>query len=285
VESLSKNLESRFSSLSVQNAKIEDSLTKLKELFTQKVLSIDEIIVEFEKMNTYLKGELKKIKSAFQTVQAGQTSKINRKEVVEALTKTGEAITVLGNDIKGVRSKIQALGKIASDLAALDNDVKVLDKKLTDELVKLSTNLDKDKKELAGLTRTVSGEKQKLTNLAETTDGVKKDLTKLKTDISDVSAGKMDKELMEFILKKHQQNFMTTMDKSTREIRDDITSLRKKIRDLEKISRQSTRKNRSRSVGNTPPKPQKSELKSTKKATKRPVPLKPGNITEQDIRQ
>ena len=300
VETLTKNLESRFSSLSIQNAKLEETLTKLQESLTQKALTMDEIIGEFEKTDTSLKDAIRKVyndlNADLNTVRA---VKIDKKETTLALSNIDARLAALGKDVKAFRAEIKAIDlkikaidsgikaidKVATDLKSLDSDLQILDKKFTKDIVKISTTVDKDRKEQKKLSQMVSGQKTALEDLTGSSTSAGKDIAELKAGVSEISTGKMDKQLMELILKKHQQNFKMVLGQTADKIEEKLESLKKRINELDRISKLLVEQKNSAENTMTSNKPPKPNLKSTKKATKKPEVPKPGNIIEQDIKQ
>ena len=143
---------------------------------------------------------------------------------------------------------------------------------MTQDLVTLSTAVDKDNKELAKLVQTIGDEKRKLEELSGTASSAKQDLIKLKADVSSVSSGKMDKELMELILKKHQQNFKMTLGQTAREIDAKIEYLQRKVKELDRISQLSVNEKKAAPQKTEPSTPQNLSSRAQKRQQRNPHP-------------
>jgi len=122
VQNLTQNLESRFSSLSVQYAKIEDSLAK-------KILSL-------EKSMASLKVHLDKSEKTLKTIKATKADKKEMKSSIAGIKRTAAPVQ---KDIKSISAKI-----------------KIMEKKFRQELDGLSKTLNKEKKELRSDISTLS---------------------------------------------------------------------------------------------------------------------------------
>ncbi len=126
VQGLSKDLESRFSSLSIQYAKFEDS-------FAKKISSIEKtassLKVDLKEAKKEIKKEIKKINS----------SKTDKKE----LTKTIDRID-------------KTLARIRKDTEDNASEIKVIDEKFDNKLAKLVEAVDKAKIELNKLRTDIS---------------------------------------------------------------------------------------------------------------------------------
>ncbi len=276
VEKLSKNLESRFSSLSLKYAKHEETLSKLQESVTQKVLTMDELIEEFEKTNTQLKSDLKKTNTALSTLQ---TSTIDKKEVMQTIEKINETVAGLGKDLDAVRQTIKQFDNVLSHIKSLDNDIQSLDKKFTRDLVALSAAAEQNKKENKEMAQTVVSEIRKLENLVETTSSSTQDLVKLKAELSSLSSAKMDKQLGELILKKHNENLIYKMDQLEKKIDEKIKSIEIKMSELERVTKSSATNKTTPKTETTP------DIKSTIKPAEKNEITTTGKILEQNIKK
>jgi chromosome segregation ATPase len=136
VEKLSEELNSKFSSLSVQSAKVAESVTtiqetfdNLKATFDKRVLPLNEILIGFDKTISTLKSSLE---NAQKTIDELKNSKSDKSELTAAVDKIAKQVTPLNQRLK--------------DMAY---EMNTLDENLTQELAELSSTLQKIKGELA----------------------------------------------------------------------------------------------------------------------------------------
>jgi chromosome segregation ATPase len=134
-KSLSDDLESRFSSLSLKQAKLE-------EAFNKKVASLD-------KTTTSLENSLGKVdKTLKSTLNIINALKTDRKLLESALAKIDLTLAPVRKDLKNVSAEIKALDlKLVQELAGVAG---------TGELLKLAENFDETKQELKQLRTDVS---------------------------------------------------------------------------------------------------------------------------------
>ena len=173
VQGLSENLESRFSSLSLQYAKLEDSMNK-------KFLSI-------KKTTATLKKDLNQSEKFIQTVQANQQNK-----------KEGDK-----KEIENAWSEIERL-----------------DDKFTTQF----------------------------TGLLSVADQNKKKIKKLQTDLSALSARKVDLKRLNLALENEQKNYQQKLTALSKEFEGKIQSIRDRITAVQKINE---------FIASPPPKPGK----------------------------
>ena len=125
---LSEALNSKFSSISIQVAKLEesmgtiqDSFTKLDAAFNEKVIPLNEIYLVFEKTTTALKNNLKATENAVDRLKA---SKSDRSEVTEAIGNIDKKISPVYQHLKNMEAEIKALDEnLTQELAELSGTV------------------------------------------------------------------------------------------------------------------------------------------------------------------
>ena len=122
VQGLSKDLESRFSSLSVQYAKFEDS-------FAKKISSI-------KKTASSLTADLKEAKKEIKKINSSKTDKKEFTKTIDKIDKT--------------------LARISKDMKDSASEIKVIDEKFDNKLAKLVEAVDKTKIELNKLRTDIS---------------------------------------------------------------------------------------------------------------------------------
>ena len=136
LETLSKNLESRFSQLSVQQAKLEEMANKK--------------IADIEKRAAQLNAELQTaMKASEASIKKLLTEKAGQKEITAEIQKLGKSVTAdletLKSDIKQINASIAKAKKdFAKGQAALDQSLKKSAKRI-DTVQKSVSKLDKGK--------------------------------------------------------------------------------------------------------------------------------------------
>lgn len=262
IESLSKDVNSKFSSLSLQYAKMEDSVQKIQESFKlleasfdKKVLPLDEIFLVFEKTTTSLK---KDIQEAEKKVDSLKTAKIDKTEFL--------------NTLDNIEKKIAPVNRL---LKNMESEIKALDENLTQELAELSGNFHKIQSEL---------------NKFE----------KLQKDISALSSAKLDKKGLETELKDQDKRFQQELKDVKQDLRkkeDALKSMESQIEELMKFKALSEIKKRLQPAASpAPQKPaagQEPPAEAPKPETKAPPektdtsllpPLQPGKIIEENLK-
>ncbi len=122
VQNLTQNLESRFSSLSVQYAKTEDSLTK-------KILSLEKNIAS-------LKVHLDKSEKTLKTIKA---TKADKKEMKSSIAGIKRTVAPVQKDIKSISAKIKIMeNKFRQDLDGLSKTLNKVKKELRSDISTLS---------------------------------------------------------------------------------------------------------------------------------------------------
>ncbi|MDM8517324.1 hypothetical protein QUF76_14070 [Desulfobacterales bacterium HSG16] len=124
-----KELEERFSSLSGQYAKLEESLTK-------KVFPMDEIFLALESSTDSIE---KKLKKAEETIVKLDETKAEKQETTQAVEEITKTITPLMEELK----------TLASDLAALKEQ-------LTKEVLAINDSTDESGKQIEALKKEIS---------------------------------------------------------------------------------------------------------------------------------
>ncbi len=142
VSRLSKDLESRFSSLSIKQAKLEESLDK-------KILSIGE---NFFSLEASLKKTEKKIDETKKNITSLKTNEDN---LDKALGKFDKTLDPIRKDLGDVKSNIKSIDKrFKQDLAKLAGAVN----SANNELVKLIETVNETDKEIKRIKRETSSQ-------------------------------------------------------------------------------------------------------------------------------
>lgn len=258
-QSLSKNLNSRFSAFSLQYAKMEESIQKIQESFKlleasfdKKILPLDEIFLVFEKTTSALKKDLGNTSKSIEVLRA---SKIDKTEVSDMLDKIEKTISPFSQDLRNMESEIQAM-----------------DENLTQELAELSGTFHKLENEI---------------NKFE----------KMQKDISALASAKLDKKGLETELKdqeKRLQQELKMVKQDLRKKEDALKTMESQIEELMKFKALSEIKKRVAAPTNKKPvadqkpfpeKPKTDTQKTSERTTEELLsPLKPGKIIEENLK-
>ena len=261
VESLSKDLNSKFSSLSLQTAKMEESIQKIQESFKllqasfdKKVLPLDEIFLVFEKTTSALKKDLQESQKAIGLLKS---VKIDKTEVLNRLEKIENKISPFNRHLKNMESEIKAL-----------------DENLTQELAELSGNFYKLQSEM-------------------------NQFEKIQKDISALSSAKLDTKGLQTELKDQEKRLQQELKKLNQDLRkkeDTLKSMEGQIEELMKFKALSEIKKRLQPAASPspqqpaaekqPPKTPKPKAKAAPDqsgATLLPPP-EPGKIIEENLK-
>ena len=267
-QKLSQELDSKFSSISIQVAKLEESIgtiqnnfKTLEASFNKKVSPLNEIYLVFEKTTSALKGNLEDTGKAIDQLKA---SKSDKSDVTAA--------------IKSIEKKVAPLNQHLKNMEA---EIKALDENLTQELAELSGTIYKVK----------NGLKQ--------FDTIQKELNKfsaLKKDLSTITSKQskqIDQKTLDKALQDQQKRIskdLNTLNATLKQSSSRIRAMEGHVQELMKFKALSEIKKRLEPK--TSPTAPKKEQKPppSKPAVKPPAetaPLsapKPGKILEETLR-
>ena len=127
-EKLSQILDSKFSSISIQVAKLEESLGTIQDdfktleaSFNKKVMPLNEIYLVFEKTTSALKDNLKNTEKTIDRLSA---SKSDKTDVTTAIDKIEKKISPFYQHLKNMEAEIKALDEnLTQELAELSSDL------------------------------------------------------------------------------------------------------------------------------------------------------------------
>ncbi len=275
-EKLSKDLNSKFSSILIQVAKLEESIgtiqknfESLEASFNKKVMPLNEIYLVFEKTTTALKDNLKNTEKS---IAALKVSKSNKSDVTAAIDNIEKKISPVYQHLKNMEAEIKAL-----------------DENLTQELAELSGTIFKVK----------NGLKQ--------FDTIHKELNKfstLKNDLSTI-ASRQSKQIDQKTLDKALQNQgkqirkdLDTLNATLKQSSSKIEALEGHVQELMKFKALSEIKKRLEPKTGPSPKMPPSAPAATKPKEQEPSPSepatkpssetapppKPGTILEETLR-
>ena len=248
-EKLSKDLESRFSSLSLKQAKLEEALA-------QKT-------TDLEKYSAALKAGLEQVKSGFKT-ELNQLQTTNKSDIQQIQKQIQKQIQQFQQFQGAVAKNEKSLAPLLDGLNTISSDIEILDKRVTQELADIGGATAKAKNELGKL---------------------KNELGKLKTGVVSLSSDKIGAKKLALALKREKIGYDTQLaliakkiQKQIESLEDSIGSLRKKTAVLEKIKKAPPVKKASKPKKSpiSPPKPPKKQpaAKSAPKTIPKPSPPK-----------
>jgi chromosome segregation ATPase len=137
VKDLSSNMDSRFSSLSLQYAKLQESFTKLQEEFSKKQAPMDELFLTFEQTTTALRADLKNIEQQF--AQQREINTAENEQLEQRLIASQNSLETLSADLQGLVARMPAVETRLQGLEERRDALAGLDEKLDD----LNLNLQK----------------------------------------------------------------------------------------------------------------------------------------------
>ena len=194
VESLEKSLDDRFSSLSVQQAKIEEVNTKLAASI---VANADKGTRELSALDT-------RIQKALDHLRQTKTDKATLKEgLKDSLIRIDGAIKPVRKDLKTVSSKL-----------------KVLEKKITGELTHLNGSLGDFNELLVDMNK----------RLVQST----KKLDEMETALSTLSTQKIDAQALHLALDEEKKIYRQMLSLVTKNLEGKLDAIGHKIQALEK---------------------------------------------------
>jgi uncharacterized phage infection (PIP) family protein YhgE len=139
LQKLSRDLESKFSSLSVRFAKFEDSfaereksLKSIEESFSKKIVPMEKALSAMETSMIDVKKNIRESEKNIKEIMTHQANRVGKKELEENLA-------VMENSLEATQKDMQT---VMSQMKALDTNVKNELKLLTDYLAKEKKRLD-----------------------------------------------------------------------------------------------------------------------------------------------
>jgi hypothetical protein len=235
--SLAQSLESTISNLSIKQAMLEETL--------------DGKLADQEKLQAAVHASIRKIEAtvhdSIKKVEATVQSSINKTETSLAEIQAAKADKKdVAGDISGMDSKLAGVQKeLKAGLDKLHADIKIIDKKMSDELAKSF----------------------------DTVNNVTTRIAECQADIGLLSAEKADKKLTEAALKNQEKHFQDQTNQMLRTLESKMEALNAGIKEMEK-NRSATEKNP------PPPAPRKSQPGSGSKGA---IKLEPGTVHEESI--
>lgn len=114
VENLTRNLDSKFSSLSIQQAKSEETLSKLDRSLSKQVSNVEKRISSLEN----------KLKRTETLARAIGKSKLGRNELKTALSRIDKTVAPIQKTLKNMTADLESLDKnLTEELARIEKNV------------------------------------------------------------------------------------------------------------------------------------------------------------------
>ncbi len=187
-------------SMEIQNlsSQLQDKFDEISSKYGELEASMIQKLAALEKVDKAMNANLKK---AEDTVSKINITKADKKEQQDAIAKIDTALSPIRKELK--------------DLSAMRNNLKTL----TVELQSLDTDVQ-----------------QKLSSISAKADRTLQNLTKIQSDMSALSDQKLDKDALQLELLKAKKSYQKELDLTKAALDKRLTSILRKIKDLEKIA-------------------------------------------------
>ena len=187
--------------MEIQNlsSQLEEKYSTLLAKYNDLETSFAQKMEALEKVDKTIKGNLKE---AEETVNKINATKADKKDQQDAIAKIDTALAP-------IRKELEALGPLRSDLNAVTAELASFNTNLQPQMAALSANVDK----------------------------TLKDLTQMRSEISNLSERKLDRDDLELELLKSRKSYQRDLDLTKAAIDKRLNSILEKIKDLEKVTR------------------------------------------------
>ncbi len=226
---LSEELESKFSSLSVRFAGLEEnliqrekSLKNLEESFTKKIVPMEEIFLSMETATISLKDANSTLKQNMDAIE---------KKIEKAIAKNaGEIQAVRENAVarKEVDSRVAALDE---SLASLRNDFQK-DTSRIEQATSLMEQMDQNvKNELKSLTEYIAKEKTRLDQAIEAIENLSGVVAQFRSEYKELAAGKgfVSEEELPLEVEKARLKLKVALDEAVMSMENRMKALERRI--------------------------------------------------------
>ena len=186
--------------MEIQNlsTQLQDKFDELSTKYGQLEASLVQKLAALEKVDKAMKANLKKAENTVSKINA---TKADKKDQQDAIAKIDTALSPIRKELK--------------DLSTMRNDLKAV----TVELQSLDTDVQ-----------------QKLTTISANVDKSLQNLTKIQSDMSALSNQKLDNDTLQLELLKAKKSYQKELDLTKKALDKRLSSILRKIRDLEKIA-------------------------------------------------
>lgn len=168
LHNLSRELESKFSSLSIRLAQFEASfserekaLAALEETFAQKILPMEEIFLNMETSIKNLETSLQELENDILEIQSVQKNSVGKQELALQLERMEKYFNVTQNDMETLMAQMEAVDQNFKDELEILTEYLAKEKKRIEEVVKATTGfaqeVQKVRSDLGNLSQRVEG--------------------------------------------------------------------------------------------------------------------------------
>ena len=193
--------------MEIQNlsSQLEENFAKLSVKYGELEAALTQKLEALEKVDRSMKANLKQ---AEDTVAKINATKVDKKDQEDAIAKIDKALNPIRQELKSIKS-------VTTDMQTQTKDLKQQLAALSANLNQLSASTEKTLKESAAIHT--------------------KELTAIQSELSTLSGRKMDKDALQLELLKARKLFQRDLDTTKSAIDKRLTSMLRKIKDLEKV--------------------------------------------------
>jgi archaellum component FlaC len=155
LQKLSRNLESKFSSLSVKFAKFEESLAQreaslkgMEESFSKKIVPMEKAFSTLDTSIKDVKKNLQESEKNIREIMATQINHVEKKEFEGKFAGIEKSFEDTQNDMQAVMAQMKALDTNVKDELKLLTDYLAKEKKRIDDVAKASDGFSEDIKKV-----------------------------------------------------------------------------------------------------------------------------------------
>jgi len=186
--------------MEIQNlsTQLQDKFDELSTKYSQLEASLVQKLAALEKVDKAMKANLKKAENTVSKINA---TKADKKDQQDAIAKIDTALSPIRKELKDISTMRNDLKAVTAELQSLDTDVQ-----------------------------------QKLTTISANVDKSLQNLTKIQSDMSALSNQKLDNDTLQLELLKAKKSYQKELDLTKKALDKRLSSILRKIRDLEKIA-------------------------------------------------
>ncbi|MEE9536360.1 MAG: hypothetical protein V3V51_02865 [Desulfobacterales bacterium] len=186
--------------MEIQNlsTQLQDKFDELSTKYGQLEASLVQKLAALEKVDKAMKANLKKAENTVSKINA---TKADKKDQQDAIAKIDTALSPIRKELKDISTMRNDLKAVTAELQSLDTDVQ-----------------------------------QKLTTISANVDKSLQNLTKIQSDMSALSNQKLDNDTLQLELLKAKKSYQKELDLTKKALDKRLSSILRKIRDLEKIA-------------------------------------------------
>ncbi len=186
--------------MEIQNlsTQLQDKFDELSTKYGQLEASLVQKLAALEKVDKAMKANLKKAENTVSKINA---TKADKKDQQDAIAKIDTALSPIRKELKDISTMRNDLKAVTAELQSLDTDVQ-----------------------------------QKLTTMSANVDKALQNLTIIQSDMSALSNQKLGKDALQLELLKAKKSYQKELDLTKKALDKRLSSILRKIRDLEKIA-------------------------------------------------